>query len=91
VGALGFDRVAEVYDRVRPGHPESLLDVALADRSIRDVLEVGCGTGQLTAALIPRGLRVDAVEPGSRLGLVDRLGGTFRIRQLAVVAVAQRR
>jgi SAM-dependent methyltransferase len=31
------------------------------------VLEIGCGTGQLTRGLLARGLRVTAVEPGQRL------------------------
>ena len=31
------------------------------------VLEIGCGTGQLTRSLLARGLRVTAVEPGERL------------------------
>jgi SAM-dependent methyltransferase len=31
------------------------------------VLEIGCGTGQLTRSLLARDLRVTAVEPGARL------------------------
>jgi SAM-dependent methyltransferase len=31
------------------------------------VLEIGCGTGQLTRSLLARGLRVSALEPGDRL------------------------
>jgi SAM-dependent methyltransferase len=31
------------------------------------VVEVGCGTGKLTGALVERGLRVDAVDPGREL------------------------
>ena len=31
------------------------------------VLEIGCGTGQLTRSLLARGLRVTAVEPGQKL------------------------
>lgn len=31
------------------------------------VLEIGCGSGQLTRSLVARGLRVVAVEPGERL------------------------
>jgi cyclopropane fatty-acyl-phospholipid synthase-like methyltransferase len=37
---------------------------------IRDgdrVLEIGCGTGQLTRSLLARGLRVTALEPGDQL------------------------
>ena len=31
------------------------------------VLEIGCGTGQLTGSLLARGLRVTALEPGDQL------------------------
>jgi ubiquinone/menaquinone biosynthesis C-methylase UbiE len=67
---LLFNRVAEAYDRVRPGYPEPLVDAACAAASLQPgslVLEVGCGTGKLTGALVERGLRVDAVDPGPEL------------------------
>lgn len=63
-----FDEVAADYDAHRPTYPEDLLDRACADLAAGDpVLEVGCGTGQLTRSLAARGLRVTAVDPGSRL------------------------
>jgi len=42
------------------------------------VLEIGCGTGQLTRGLLARGLRVVAVDPGDRLIALARrnLGGS---------------
>lgn len=65
-----FDHVAEEYDRHRPTYPDSLLDhaceFAALDAGDR-VLEIGCGTGQMTRALVARGLRVTAIEPGDRL------------------------
>jgi SAM-dependent methyltransferase len=69
---LVFDRVAEEYERVRPGYPPELVDAALAGAEIRRVLEVGCGTGQLTEALAARGLDVEAVEPGANLAALAR-------------------
>jgi SAM-dependent methyltransferase len=63
-----FDEVAEDYDRYRPSYPDVLVDRAC--ESIGPgaaVLEIGCGTGQLTRSLLARGLRVTAVEPGQQL------------------------
>jgi SAM-dependent methyltransferase len=65
-----FDTVAVQYDRSRPTYPDDLIDRArdLAALVGGDrVLEIGCGTGQLTRSLVSRGLRVTAVEPGASL------------------------
>jgi ubiquinone/menaquinone biosynthesis C-methylase UbiE len=65
-----FDRVAAEYDRHRPTYPDELVDRACEIAGLRAgdrVLEVGCGTGQLTRSLVARGLEVTAVEPGERL------------------------
>lgn len=65
-----FDQVAAEYDRHRPAYPGELIDhayqVAGLGRGSR-VLEVGCGSGQLTRALVARGVRVTALEPGANL------------------------
>jgi SAM-dependent methyltransferase len=65
-----FDQVADEYDRHRPTYPDALLDhvceIAALGAGDR-VLEIGCGTGQLTRGLLARGLRVTAIEPGDRL------------------------
>jgi SAM-dependent methyltransferase len=65
-----FDDVADEYDRHRPTYPDELIDRACATAGLAPgarVLEIGCGTGQLTRSLLARGLRVTAVEPGERL------------------------
>jgi SAM-dependent methyltransferase len=63
-----FDEVAEDYDRHRPTYPDVLVDRACEGIGPGDaVLEIGCGTGQLTRSLLARGLRVTAVEPGRQL------------------------
>ncbi len=63
-----FDEIAEDYDRHRPTYPDVLVDGACEGIAPgAAVLEIGCGTGQLTRSLLARGLRVTAVEPGQQL------------------------
>jgi ubiquinone/menaquinone biosynthesis C-methylase UbiE len=65
-----FNDVAEDYDRHRPSYPDALVDQACEAAGIgpgAGVLEIGCGTGQLTKSLLARGLRVTAVEPGKQM------------------------
>jgi SAM-dependent methyltransferase len=65
-----FNEVAIEYDRNRPAYPDALLDQACEVAGLREdarVLEIGCGSGQLTRGLLARGLRVTALEPGDRL------------------------
>src|SRR5215471_3440457 len=65
-----FDEIAAEYDRHRPAYPDELIDQAcrIAGLGTGDaVLEVGCGSGQLTRSLAGRGLRMTAVEPGTNL------------------------
>jgi SAM-dependent methyltransferase len=63
-----FDQVAEDYDRHRPTYLDVLVDQACEGIGPgAAVLEIGCGTGQLTRSLLARGLQVTAVEPGRQL------------------------
>jgi SAM-dependent methyltransferase len=70
-----FDEVAELYARGRPPYPDVVIDdvVELAglDPGSR-IVEIGCGTGQATAALAERGVDVTCVELGPRLAEVAR-------------------
>lgn len=65
-----FNEIAGDYDRHRPSYPDELVDRACEAAGLgpgAPVLEIGCGTGQLTRSLLARGLRVTAVDPGERL------------------------
>lgn len=61
-----FDTVAELYERARPGYPDEIVDRIPHGR----VLEVACGTGQLTRSLVARGDDVTCVELGASLAAV---------------------
>ena len=63
-----FDTVAEQYERARPLYPDELVDAIPG----RLVLEIGCGTGQLTRALVARGFDVTCVESGANMAAVAR-------------------
>jgi SAM-dependent methyltransferase len=65
-----FDRVAGLYDRVRPGYPAALFDQVAAPG--RRVLEIGCGTGQASVGLAARGCVLLAVELGPHLAELAR-------------------
>ena len=80
-----FNQVAAEYDRHRPTYPEQLIDLACQVAGLQrgdQVLEIGCGTGQLTRSLLARDLRVTAIEPGAQLaGLAQqRLQGTGELK-----------
>ncbi len=64
--ARSFERVADVYDRVRPPFSDRVVDEVLAGLGLGEqstVLDLGAGTGRLTRHLVGRVGRVVAVEP----------------------------
>ncbi len=70
-----LDAVADEYDRSRPGYPDQLpTDVAILAGLPEGgrILEVGCGTGQLTTVFARRGYEIVAVEPGAALANLAR-------------------
>jgi SAM-dependent methyltransferase len=75
--ARSFGQVADVDDRGRPGWPAAAIEWTLGPEPL-DVLDLGAGTGKLTAALFAAGHRVTALEPSEemRTVMVERLAAT---------------
>jgi ubiquinone/menaquinone biosynthesis C-methylase UbiE len=70
-----FDEVAAEYHHSRPTYPDELVDRGCRVAGIASgdhVLELGCGSGQLTQSLVSRGLHVTALDPGKRLVALAR-------------------
>ncbi len=68
--STSFNRMAEYYDRYRPGYPEAII------RAVRDrigfrpgirILEIGAGSGKATAQFAPFGWEMLCLEPGEHL------------------------
>lgn len=70
-----FDEAAELYRRARPCYPPALVDDLVRLAGIGPagrVLEIGCGTGQMTLPIAERGCEIVAVELGPALAAVAR-------------------
>ncbi|GAA1327343.1 class I SAM-dependent methyltransferase [Brachybacterium rhamnosum] len=69
--AEAFTRTGADYDRLRPAYPEAALDAILAALPAaverRTAVDLGAGTGKLSAALAARGLVVTAVDPAASM------------------------
>ena len=62
-----FDTVAQLYEASRLGYPGDIVAFAVATAAVGAggaVLEVGCGTGQLTERLACFGFRLTAIDLG---------------------------
>jgi SAM-dependent methyltransferase len=65
-----FDGVAGRYDVSRQGYPGELVDDVIANAAAGPgaaVLEIGCGTGQLTRQLAGRGFELTAIDIGASM------------------------
>jgi SAM-dependent methyltransferase len=74
-----FGRIAATYDELRPVDANwwELFELLVreADLAGRRVLDVGCGTGRLSAALAERGSRVWGIEPSPEMAEQARARG----------------
>ena len=75
--ARSFDRAAGVYDAARPGYPAEAVSWLLGEDAdpltTGPVVDLGAGTGKLTAAIAQRGFSVVAVDPSSEmLGILEQ-------------------
>ena len=62
-----FDGIARLYQDTRPCYPEHIIEFIAATAGLgagSAVLEIGCGTGQLTASLARRGFDLTAIDIG---------------------------
>jgi ubiquinone/menaquinone biosynthesis C-methylase UbiE len=71
--AASFARVADAYERARPGYPADAV-LWLAGETPCDVVDLGAGTGKLTRSLAALGHHVVAVEPLAEM--LDQLRAT---------------
>lgn len=62
-----FDAIAERYDESRPGYPPRVTEFVTTTATLAPgsaILEIGCGTGQLTEQLAGHGFRLTAIDIG---------------------------
>jgi protein-L-isoaspartate O-methyltransferase len=68
-----FDRIATLYDAIRPDYPAALVAdvIELASLNARStILEIGAGTGKATLPFAEKGYTIHCLEPGKNLATV---------------------
>jgi SAM-dependent methyltransferase len=83
-----FGEVAELYDAVRPDHPQEIAGLVLsyAGPTPRSAAEIGAGTGKGTALFAGRGFPITCLEPDPRMAV--RLHERLPDADLTVVETA---
>jgi len=82
-GRESFDRVPDIYHRIRPGYPAALFDDLFALLPARpQILEVGPGPGQATRDLLRHGASVHGIEIGP--AMAEKLRNVLPTRDLVV-------
>jgi SAM-dependent methyltransferase len=84
-----FDAVAALYDEVRPGYPRAIIDAIIEQAELPPngrILEIGCGTGQITRPFAQLGYSILALELGPTLAALaaERLRAYPQVRILPV-------
>lgn len=78
-----FGRLAATYDRLRPldDNWRELFELLVREGDLvgRRVLDVGCGTGRLLAALAERGARVWGIDPSPDMVAAARERGSAKV------------
>jgi SAM-dependent methyltransferase len=70
-----FDAVAALYDSTRQGYPDEIVEAVVELTALAPgdrVLEVGCGTGQLTVSLAHLDLDLTAIDLGPDMVVLAR-------------------
>lgn len=80
-----FDAVAALYGSTRQGYPDEIIEAAVEAIALAPgdrVLEVGCGTGQLTVSLARLDLDLTAIDLGSDMVALarERVGDAGSVR-----------
>lgn len=68
-----FNQSADIYDRIRPGYPDALIDDVISLSEIPEqgrILEIGCATGKATEPFAFRGYSMNCLEIGRDLAAV---------------------
>jgi ubiquinone/menaquinone biosynthesis C-methylase UbiE len=61
-----FEKVADLYDKYRPGYPDAVVDWFQLPDGAR-VLDLGCGTGISARLFAKRGYHVVAIDPNEAM------------------------
>jgi len=81
-----FDLSADVYDQIRPGYPNTLIEDVIELSGIPQqgrILEIGCATGKATECFASRGYSIDCLEIGSGLAAV----ASSKFREMETVRI----
>lgn len=65
-----FDRIAQIYDEVRPTYPKQLVEDIIHLANLQDsalILDIGTGTGQGAIPFAQKGYTIHCLEPGPNL------------------------